>query len=188
MLSKVITVSSRSNLSSRVNCLFPYCKNKLISCSFLCQATFFLLNLCILAYRWPLGRRPRKWEFTNSGLMSGAIATFLQATFLQATMQKGSIWMRRSSTVYLYGEALWWSHRLYQWGRWTFLLQWVYDRMLHGNYSNLIATMAKEQNFLMWEIQSTPDNSNRQGKKKKVRIIGKIIWKMIWREMKITSS
>ena len=49
MLSKVITVSSRSNLSSRVNCLFPYCKNKLISCSFLCQASFFLLNLCILA-------------------------------------------------------------------------------------------------------------------------------------------
>ena len=50
MLSKVITVSSRSNLSSRVNCLFPYCKNKLISYSFLCQASFFfLLNLCILA-------------------------------------------------------------------------------------------------------------------------------------------
>ena len=48
MLSKVITVSSRSNLSSRVNCLFPYCKNKLISCSF-CARHLFLLNLCILA-------------------------------------------------------------------------------------------------------------------------------------------
>ena len=164
MLSKVITVSSRSNLSSRVNCLLSLLQKQAYIMFFFVPGIFFLLNLCILAYRWPLGRRPRKWESTNSGLMSGAIATFLQATFLQATMQKGSIWMRRCSTVYLYGEALWWSHRLYQWGRWTFLLQWVYDRMLHENYSNLLATMAKEQNFLMWEIQSTPDNSNLQGK------------------------
>ena len=164
MLSKVITVSSRSNLSLLVNCLFPYCKNKLIPCSFLCQASFFTEFMHSGSDRWPLGRRPRKWESTNSGLMSGAIATFLQATFFEVIMQKGSISMRRCSTVYLYGKALWWPHRLYQWGRWTFLLQWVYDRMLHENYSNLIATMAKEQNFLIWEIQSTPDNSNLQGK------------------------
>ena len=81
LLSKVIWVSSRSNLNSRVNCLFPYCKyDKLVSCTFLSQASFFLLNLCILAYRWPLGRRPRKWESSSFGLMSGAIATFLAAS------------------------------------------------------------------------------------------------------------
>ena len=42
LLSKVIWVSSRSNLNSRVNCLFPYCKyDKLVSCTFLSQASFF---------------------------------------------------------------------------------------------------------------------------------------------------
>ena len=47
MLSKVISVSSRSHLSSLVNCLSPYCKyDKLISCTFLYQASFFfVLNL-----------------------------------------------------------------------------------------------------------------------------------------------
>ena len=38
-------------------------------------------------------------------------------------------------------------------------------------------------------IQSTPDNSNLQVKKKNVGVIeGKIMQKMIWREMKIASS
>ena len=58
---------------------FPIANTSLYHLLFCPRHLFFLLNLCILAYRWPLGRRPRKRESSSFGLMSGAIATFLAA-------------------------------------------------------------------------------------------------------------
>ena len=62
--------------------------------------------------------------------------------------------------------------------------------MLLKDYNHEPKPLFQQLNiFNIYQIQSTPDNSNLQGKLKKVRVIeGKIIQKMTSRERKVGLS